>query len=213
MPAPDGPSSQRKPPSGTSKEIACSTAVLERPVPYSSPTASNRTMRIDAPAARRRSAIYWRRSERPDRGAGLFRPLLDLYHEGMRIVCPACAAVYEVHELHVPPGKVVRCARCATDWTPIPPEAAVLPTAEVEQVVAAPPEELPDEPPVLAAEQPIDEPPPPRRPGKALAAAWALSIVLLAAASWGAYARREEVVHAWPASERAYMALRIPVRL
>jgi hypothetical protein len=39
-----------------------------------------------------------------------------------------------------------------------------------------------------------------------------LSLVVLAAAAWGAYDRRDDVMRAWPASESAYAALGIAGR-
>jgi hypothetical protein len=41
----------------------------------------------------------------------------------------------------------------------------------------------------------------------ALSIAWALSVVVLLAAIWGAYASRDAIMHAWPPSVRAYAAL------
>ena len=38
----------------------------------------------------------------------------------MRIVCPSCAATYDVPEAALAPGRPVRCARCGTEWAPLP---------------------------------------------------------------------------------------------
>ncbi len=122
----------------------------------------------------------------------------------MRIACPACAAEYEVPENRVPPGKVVRCARCEADWIAV----AMPMVAAVQREIFAP---MP--PPkfaVVPEERYVEQQP--ERGHPAVAIAWVLSLALLAAAAWGAYARRAEVVRAWPASERAYLALGIPVR-
>ena len=63
-----------------------------------------------------------------------------MYHEAMRIVCPACAAAYEVPEARLRPGLVVRCARCGADWAqPTPePEPEPVPTPEPEAEPDAP---------------------------------------------------------------------------
>ena len=49
----------------------------------------------------------------------LFSPGRDLYHAGMRIGCPSCNAVYQVPDEQLVEGRVVRCVRCGTDWSPI----------------------------------------------------------------------------------------------
>ncbi len=39
----------------------------------------------------------------------------------MQITCPACATVYDVPDLAIPPGgREVRCARCGKDWRAFP---------------------------------------------------------------------------------------------
>ncbi len=50
----------------------------------------------------------------------MFKPEPLAYHEPMRIVCPSCAATYDVPVPQLAPGRSVRCARCSTDWTPVP---------------------------------------------------------------------------------------------
>ena len=42
------------------------------------------------------------------------------YHGGVRIVCPSCAAAYDVPETALAPGRAVRCGRCGTQWAPMP---------------------------------------------------------------------------------------------
>lgn len=37
----------------------------------------------------------------------------------MRIGCPSCNAVYQVPDEQLVEGRVVRCVRCGTDWSPI----------------------------------------------------------------------------------------------
>lgn len=42
---------------------------------------------------------------------------------------------------------------------------------------------------------------------RAVLAGWVASFMLLAALAWAAYAWRAQIMHAWPASERAYALL------
>ena len=37
----------------------------------------------------------------------------------MRITCPSCSAGYEVPDSLMPAGRIVRCARCGSEWTPV----------------------------------------------------------------------------------------------
>ena len=124
----------------------------------------------------------------------------------MRITCPSCSATYDVPDSLVTPGRIVRCARCGNEWSPV----AALPT-----------EETPDEPPVSTPEQPppVEEPAPEIRQSAmdrlsahpattastlGLRIAWAVSLAVLVALVGGAYAWRTQVVSAWPPSARAY---------
>src|SRR3954468_12857670 len=132
----------------------------------------------------------------------------------MRIVCPSCGAEYEVPESRLAPGKPVKCSRCGNTWAPAPaPAVAPEPErARLEErlpLEAAPAIPVPEATPVgaatveRAAPDPVAEP---ARGSAALRVAWVLSFVVLAAAAWAAYDRREDVMRAWPASERAYGA-------
>jgi predicted Zn finger-like uncharacterized protein len=154
----------------------------------------------------------------------------------MRIVCPGCGATYDVPEaLLGTGGRTVRCARCSSEWTasPIPSDAppAPVPTGEMDDPFAetmrrdideamADDEQPPDmtDPRVTGLRpRPIRRPsappalPPPEssRPvSAALAiAAWAASLLVLAAAGAAAVAWRTEVMAAWPPSERVYAAI------
>ena len=117
----------------------------------------------------------------------------------MRIVCPACTATYNVPEVRLAPGRAVRCARCGTDWMPLGVEAPPLqPAGETlpsvpEPVVAPPPS------PAATARS--------RRADAVALAGWAVSLALLAALGWGGVRWRDNVMHAWPPSERLYAAL------
>ena len=124
----------------------------------------------------------------------------------MKIVCPACAAAYEIPANRLQPGQVVRCARCGGDWTPLEPEPEPLAAEpEPEPEPLPPPEPPAPEPPAPIVATSVPEATRPRV--SALAAAWALSIAAVVALVWGAFAGREAVMHAWPPSTRAYAAL------
>lgn len=101
----------------------------------------------------------------------------------MRIACPNCAAAYEVPDrlLHGTP-RPLRCARCATTWTP--PRLAPAETVPAAAAVAAPPpfppSPAPPPPPppsarddAVAAEEDLAPPPFPPPPLLATAAATA----------------------------------------
>ena len=121
----------------------------------------------------------------------------------MKITCPACAADYNVPDT-LASGRTVRCAKCATEWTPVPTPAMAVeppPVAVPEPELAAPPPPA-ESPPRLAP------PPPPalRRP-VGLLFAWVGSIAVIAAALVAAFLFRGPVMHAWPPSQRVYGAL------
>ncbi len=132
----------------------------------------------------------------------------------MRIVCPACAATYDVPEGRLVPGRVVRCARCATDWEPVAHKpAADEPVPNAPAVPEPPPEPPPPEP------EPVVEPPAEIEPALSaepavpawrawlLPAAWVLSAVVLLAVGFLALSARNSIMHAWPPSIRAYGAI------
>ena len=125
----------------------------------------------------------------------------------MQIVCPACAAAYEVPMTLLKPGKAVRCARCAGEWVPSlaasdAPMDAQAPAASV----AAPASEF-----VPEVNRSSRRPPTPRpfpaRPNMALRIAWAASVVVVLLLGWGAYAERAVIMQTWPPSIRLYAAL------
>ena len=137
----------------------------------------------------------------------------------MRIVCPSCQATYEVPDAILASGpRAVRCARCATEWTPGPP-----PEPDVAAAPEPPVPPPPPNPPQPEAAAPITAPriaeprvplhlPPeqPDKPGPALwvaIVAWALSLAVLGAAGWAAVSYRSDIMTAWPPSERVYTAL------
>lgn len=127
----------------------------------------------------------------------------------MRIVCPSCSAAYDVPDSLVTPGRVVRCARCGGEWTPLqaditatieeaaPAAAADARRPTIEEVVA------PLSAPRSAMERLAATAPPPqsRLP---LRLAWVASLLVIAAALWGAFVWRDTIVTQWPPSVRAY---------
>jgi predicted Zn finger-like uncharacterized protein len=76
----------------------------------------------------------------------------------MKIVCPSCAATYEVPESVVSSKRAVRCARCGGDWVPGAADTAPAPPAEVT------PEPVPAPAFVPAAEEMADFEPAPAWP-------------------------------------------------
>jgi hypothetical protein len=124
----------------------------------------------------------------------------------MQIVCPACAATYEVPMTLLKPGQVARCARCAGEWVPSPavPEAPMESVSE-ETPGAAPEREF--EPEVARPRRPPMARPAAARSSVALRLAWAASVIVVLFAGWEAYAARTTIMQAWPPSVRLYAAL------
>jgi predicted Zn finger-like uncharacterized protein len=155
----------------------------------------------------------------------------------MRIVCPFCAATYDVPENLIDGQRIVRCARCGQEWKPRPGGAELAgpgteaPTANRKPEPAPPPWIPEPEPRNLSemagqhlaataerqtstATQPrvlaIDrlmQPWEPEGPGVAVWLAWAASIGLVLLLVWAGYVWRGSVMHVWPASQRLYAAL------
>ena len=118
----------------------------------------------------------------------------------MQIVCPACAAAYEVPLTMLKPGQVVRCARCAREWVPSPttltaPPVTPLATQRAGSGPTADENFLPPGRTLTA------------RHGTALRLAWAGSVVALLLLGWAAYAERTPIMQVWPPSIRVYAAL------
>jgi predicted Zn finger-like uncharacterized protein len=155
----------------------------------------------------------------------------------MRIVCPSCEATYNVPDAMLAAGsRKVRCARCGNEWAPAAASAPAPPTAEADESFAPPPTaasaapQPPAAPPSADAEPPgrpeprakplrpraeprlIPPPPtldeePPERSRTGAVVAWALTVLILAAAGAAAVLWRAQVMAAWPPSERVYAAL------
>lgn len=124
----------------------------------------------------------------------------------MRITCPSCSAAYDVPDSLVTPGRIVRCARCGGEWTPV--ATAATRVAELAAPVEQPPE--PVEPPPTwstARQSAMDRlaahpARPPSRLGLRLA--WVASVAVLLLALCAAYAWRDRIAVVWPPSARAY---------
>jgi predicted Zn finger-like uncharacterized protein len=137
----------------------------------------------------------------------------------MRIACPACNAAYQVPDEQLREGRVVRCARCGTDWAPI---EAIPVTDEEPEREPPPPVETPAhdpepfvEPRTMAIEEQIPLPipmtlPPARRKRRgsvALVLAWMLSLAVVGGAIAALGIERDRIMSAWPPSIRGYAAL------
>jgi predicted Zn finger-like uncharacterized protein len=120
----------------------------------------------------------------------------------MRIACPSCAATYEVPASRLIPGKMVRCARCATDWLPPLENEQAVPEPEPAEAPAdaAPPIEAPVEGMTAMDRLAASAAPPPARTG--LIGAWVLTLVVLAVAVAATVGWRSAIVRAWPPSGR-----------
>jgi predicted Zn finger-like uncharacterized protein len=137
----------------------------------------------------------------------------------MRIACPSCGATYEVPASRLKPGKMVRCARCGSDWLPeaeaaaAPPQprtAPFDPTGPSDPTAPVDPTALPggesehfaDGLPEITAMDRLAASPAllPSRAG--LIAAWVLTVAVLAGAAAAVFGWRDTVVRAWPPSGR-----------
>lgn len=122
----------------------------------------------------------------------------------MRIVCPSCAARYEIADGTLTVARIVRCSRCAQEWTQ---EPVVLVDAGASAPVAAAQE--PEPMPEAAPDSPVEPAPAdprtgaqPDRTGRRLTSAWIASGLLLAALALLVYLYRAEIEFAWPPSAR-----------
>ena len=135
----------------------------------------------------------------------------------MRIVCPACAAAYDLADGHVTGGQAVRCARCSREWVPVTagePDVVSVPEAgpPLDRLIAADP--MPPLPPAPIATVLKTLAPSVIHRANAFApmAAWGLSVVVLIALGWAAVTWRTDVKQAWPPSTRLYAAIGLPGR-
>lgn len=154
---------------------------------------------------------------------------------GMRVVCPACEAIYEVPESRLVGGRQrMRCARCQHEWDFEPPSAE---PANVVPQEAKPPMDVPAVEPVVApaAPAPSDSPAPeastseektpptlvaeprrarpdadtaePPRLKRSVLLAWVLSVLVILGVAGAAVQYRDPLMRAWPPSERVFVWL------
>ncbi|WP_428485090.1 zinc-ribbon domain-containing protein [Rhodopila sp.] len=117
----------------------------------------------------------------------------------MRIVCPSCAAEYEVASTNLPPRRKVRCTRCGGQWTPVR-EAQIAAPEEPhpEGPAAMPIPGLPGAVNMTAMDRLAAARPAPA--SVALRAAWAATLVILIGSAAATVIWRGKVVQAWPPS-------------
>lgn len=125
----------------------------------------------------------------------------------MRLVCPECAATYDVPEAALAAGRRLRCSSCATswEWSPPTPQAA-------DRLDPPPPEPPTPAPPPRIEALAGNRMAPPQdalTPRRGTALAWAASVVVIAGVVAALYVWRAPVMHAWPPATRLYAALGI----
>ncbi|WP_165982330.1 zinc-ribbon domain-containing protein [Dankookia rubra] len=147
----------------------------------------------------------------------------------MRIICPACAAAYEVPDRLIGTGRSLRCKTCGHAWrvqpedgaagSPAPGSAAPPPAPSPAFAPLAGLGALPDPPPqapppglsgLHRAPQLIDPPlpQPPDGAGRgdpALRLAWAASLLAVLGMGTALWLFRAEIVGAWPPAARLYL--------
>ena len=127
----------------------------------------------------------------------------------MLIVCPSCAASYDVPDDRLVPGRAVRCSSCEASWTPRPllagpvtvPAPMVVVPVPVPALVPVPP---PSTPQVSRVILPGKGRP---RDATAVMLGWVLTGLIVGGALWSGIARRDSIMQAWPPSERLYSVL------
>lgn len=126
--------------------------------------------------------------------------------EPMRITCPSCSAGYEVPDSLVPAGRIVRCARCGSEWTPVAVSAEA-PEADARTMGQAFPAAEEAASWSVARQSAMDRlaANPARTPSRLpLRLAWAASVVVLVLAFWAAFAWRADIAATWPPSGRVF---------
>ncbi len=139
----------------------------------------------------------------------------------MILTCPNCGTRYRAESASfAPPGRNVRCAKCGHVWfhAAAEPEAAA-PAAPL-SAVAAEPARAPTLGAIVterkaaeAAPRRMAEEDEPRGSRLLPVLGVILVLLLLAALGWTAVQYRQTVVRLWPASERVYGAVGLPVNL
>ena len=128
----------------------------------------------------------------------------------MRIVCPGCAAAYEVPDRLLAADRPVRCVRCGHGWVPeliaamSPPAGSAslpsVPAPELSPFVQASETFAPMEPPRPAGLAAAGRPAP--RRNVPLRLAWAASVLLLVGMGAAGWVYRAELGEAWPPARR-----------
>lgn len=124
----------------------------------------------------------------------------------MRITCPSCSAGYEVPDSLMPAGRIVRCARCGSEWTPVAVTATAgeVDARAAEQAFPAAEEAASWS---VARQSAMDRlaANPARTPSRLpLRLAWAASVLVLVVVVWAVFAGRTDIAAAWPPSGRVY---------
>lgn len=124
----------------------------------------------------------------------------------MRIVCPNCAAEYEVPASRLAPQRKLRCSRCGGAWLAADPPAPDAFDQDPLEFRAGPEDEretapLTALPPVTAMDRLTAAARHAKAPAS-LTAAWIMTFIILIAAVGAMIAWREPLVRAWPAGGR-----------
>ncbi len=148
----------------------------------------------------------------------------------MILTCPQCATRYQTDAaLFAPPGRKVKCAKCAHVWL----QAAPPPEPDLDVAAEEPPPEQPidEPPPQRAAYAPPREAyapardyapaPPVSAPSRAagtpwstrlgVAAGWLGLAVIVLVIGWAAETYRQQIASLWPQSSSLYSALGLKV--
>jgi predicted Zn finger-like uncharacterized protein len=146
----------------------------------------------------------------------------------MRIVCPNCSAAYDVPDSRISPSRVVRCAKCVHEWTPLPvlapaqaaaeapvrtagpasaPAPGSAPAPDSDSTPAAPAAELRVPPRALPPRDYVEDEEPDQNRRSGAWGGWLVTLIVLAALCWAAYGWRDQIMQAWPPSIRLYAAL------
>ncbi len=126
----------------------------------------------------------------------------------MRIVCPSCAAEYEVPAERLRPRRIVRCARCGGEWMAMrDAEPAARPSDPWPISAPEPEPEAPAASAVTSAVSALDRlaAPLPAARGSSrvgLTVAWILSFSVVAGAAAASVVFRDDIIRVWPPSAR-----------
>jgi predicted Zn finger-like uncharacterized protein len=146
----------------------------------------------------------------------------------MILTCPQCATRYQTDAaLFSPPGRKVKCAKCAHVWMQAAPEPEFDSTVEEpppEHTVEEPPPQRTAYAPQREAYAPVRDYPaaPPvqatRKPAATpwsyrlgIAAGWLGLVAIILVIGWAADAYRQQIASLWPQSSSLYSALGLKV--